>query len=63
MCLVSAGSCSISRHGLIQFEFPSSLHEDDMAVFFHAPSPNGSPPSMYSSPCIAAKALSIPIAD
>jgi hypothetical protein len=53
----------VSRHSLVKFEFPSGLKEDDVAVFIHAPSPNGCPPSMYSSPCIAAKALNVPIAD
>jgi hypothetical protein len=63
ICLVLLGSCSISKHSSVKFDFPSKLKDSDVVVFIYAPNHNGSPPAIYSSPCIAANALSVPIED
>jgi hypothetical protein len=61
MCLALAGDCSVSRHGLLKFDFPSELREGDVVVFINAPTRDSSSPAVFTSPCIAASALSVDI--
>jgi hypothetical protein len=63
ICLVPIGKCAVSRHATAKFDFPLSLRDDELVVFINAPSPKGTPPAMFSAPCIPASALSVPIDD
>jgi hypothetical protein len=63
ICLVPVGECSVSRHSSVKFDFPPNLSEEEVVVFINAPNPNGAPPAMFSSPCLPASALSVPIDD
>jgi hypothetical protein len=63
MSLALAGQCSVSRHGTLKFSFPSEISEGEVLVFINTPSRDSSPPAVFSSPCIAASALSVAIED